>query len=136
MREYYSVILNIRVMVFVVLISGHYLQIGGELVLNTQVLAQLNLNFSFDNNLCLKELIGIPDEKIIVKFMKEYRNEIIKIQGYDCGLNEINTIKNLVREAKLFLLASNLLLVLFCMKTNEEKEVGYNKEFFMVFLVL
>ncbi len=105
-------------------------------MLNTQVLAQLNLNFCFDYNFCLKKLIGIPDEKIIVKFMKEYRNEIIKIEGYDCALDERNTIKNLVRETKLFLLASNLLLVLFCMKTKEEKEVGYNKEFFMVFLVL
>ena len=65
--------------------------------------------------------IDIPqsfaDDSTITKWLEVYVNEMVKIVGNSYTDNPINSMKQLVKEVKVFALAFKMFLILFYLKT-------------------
>jgi len=60
-----------------------------------------------------------PDESVTKPFFDEYIAESVKIHGKEYSVEKLNSSEQLVKEAKIFTLVSNLIFVTYVLKTDE-----------------
>jgi ethanolamine kinase len=86
----------------------------------------------FDLGVCLSEFGNtllsapqqIPSDKVLEEFLRGYLDESIKIHGEEYGLNDQNSMKQLINETKIFSLAGNMFIIMFLFHA---KELPFNK---------
>jgi hypothetical protein len=66
----------------------------------------------------------IPSDKVLEEFLRGYLDESIKIHGEEYGLNDQNSMKQLINETKVFSLAGNMFIIMFLFHA---KELPFNK---------
>ena len=83
------------------------------------------------------QLDKYPDDEQIKSLLKPYINESVKILGKRYLEDKINSMEQLVKEAKVFSLVADMFMILFCLKCdNDEDGVPMEKRLVMVSFLL
>ncbi len=68
------------------------------------------------------KLHHFPNDSTIMTFIEEYVSESVKILGKEYSTNELNSLEQLLKEVKVFVLVSNMFFVTFIIKSDEGME--------------
>ena len=80
-----------------------------------------------------KEIQKYPNDSALKQFMQYYINESERIHGIEWSQKKENSMEQLIKETKIFTLASSMYTILFCLGSDKEHSgIDFERNIWMV----